>query len=233
MEPQIIDYYNETPHGINIIDKLNEEYSELQSKNNRYVAPIHIAKTFDECLKYDKILNEEFPEKIREILKDEEYGLLSIYNLDPFPFDIYSRLMHNSWIYICSNYDNSEKECFKDKIVNKLDNITKNKNRKWCEDRINLAFEICLSKYDTINDENSEEIIDDLIHHILNDEGNDHLPDFYIETIDFYTNEKYDIILNYPSLHSLNLYHCEKCEILCNHVDTEETSLLCIDCNYI
>ena len=53
MEPQIIDYYNETPHGINVIDKLNEEYSELQSKyesiksyNNRYIAPIHIAKNY-------------------------------------------------------------------------------------------------------------------------------------------------------------------------------------------
>ena len=32
MEPEIIDYYNETPHGINVIDKMNEELSELQEK---------------------------------------------------------------------------------------------------------------------------------------------------------------------------------------------------------
>ena len=32
MEPQIIDYYNETPHGINVIDKMNEELDELQKK---------------------------------------------------------------------------------------------------------------------------------------------------------------------------------------------------------
>ena len=58
MESQIIDYYNETPHGINVIDKLNEEYSELQSKydnikstTDRYIAPIHISKTFDEYKK--------------------------------------------------------------------------------------------------------------------------------------------------------------------------------------
>lgn len=32
MEPQIIDYYNEIPNGINVIDKMNEELSELQKK---------------------------------------------------------------------------------------------------------------------------------------------------------------------------------------------------------
>jgi len=32
MEPNIIDFYNETPHGVNVIDKLNEEYDELQKK---------------------------------------------------------------------------------------------------------------------------------------------------------------------------------------------------------
>lgn len=239
MEPQIIDYYNETPHGINVIDKLNEEYDQLQSKyeyikriTNRYISPIHITKTFDEYKNYEKILNKEFPEKIREILNHQGYGLLAIYNLDPYPGDVYHRIMHNSWIYICSKYDNSDKECFKGKIVNELDNITKNKNRKWCEDRINLALEICLSKYESINDDNSEEIIDDLIHHILNDEGCDYLPYFYQHEIDLHTNENYDIFLNYPVLHSLILYHCEKCEILCNHLDPEETSLLCVDCTY-
>lgn len=32
MEPNIIDFYNETPYGVNVIDKLNEEYDELQKK---------------------------------------------------------------------------------------------------------------------------------------------------------------------------------------------------------
>ena len=32
MEPQIIDYYNEMPSGINVIDKMNEELDELQKK---------------------------------------------------------------------------------------------------------------------------------------------------------------------------------------------------------
>jgi len=32
MEPQIIDYYHEMPHGIHVIDKMNEELSDLQKK---------------------------------------------------------------------------------------------------------------------------------------------------------------------------------------------------------
>tara|TARA_Y100001958_G_scaffold82661_1_gene55972 strand:- start:1187 stop:1909 length:723 start_codon:yes stop_codon:yes gene_type:complete len=240
MEPQIIDYYNEIPHGINVIDKLNEEYDQLQSKyeyiksiTDRYIAPIHIAKNYDEYKKYEKILDGT-PEKIREILNDKEYGLIAIYNLDPYPGSVYDRIMHNSWIYICSKYDNSYKEWCKDKIINELDNITKNKNRKWCEDRINIAFEICLSKYESINDENNEEIIDDLIHHILNDENNDYLPDFYQNIIDFYTNENIENGLELPfsSLYSLNCYHCEKCGILESYIE-EDITMRCQDCLYI
>ena len=32
MESQIIDYYNELPHMVNVIDKLNEEYAEAQTE---------------------------------------------------------------------------------------------------------------------------------------------------------------------------------------------------------
>ena len=32
MEPQIIDYYNEMPHGINVIAKMDEEYEEAMDK---------------------------------------------------------------------------------------------------------------------------------------------------------------------------------------------------------
>jgi len=222
MEPQIIDYYNETPHGINVIDKLNEEYSELQSKydtiksiTDRYIAPIHIAKTFDEYKKYEKILNEEFPEKIREILNDKEYGLLKILKIRGFSDCLYTRCLYTRFKFL----QNPEREFFIDKIVNELDNITKNKNRKWCEDRIDLALEICLSKYDTINDKNSEEIIDDLINHIVNDW--DDLTSFYIETIEFYTNENLDTQYmwahekwSFGSLSELHFYHCEKCKRL-------------------
>mgnify|MGYP001361765414 CR=1 FL=1 len=239
MEPQIIDYYNETPHGINVIDKLNEEYSELQSKydtiksyNNRYIAPIHIAKTFNEYKKYEKILNEEFPKKVRKILNEDEWGILAIYNIDPCPGNVYHKVKNNTLIYNRHEYKILDQEWFQDKLINELDNITKNKNRKWCEDRINLALEMCLSKYDIINKENNEKIIEDLIHHILND--NEYLSDFYIETIEFYTNENIDngLELDFNSLSCLNCYHCEKCGILESYIE-EEITMRCQDCLYI
>ena len=35
MEPNIIDYYNELPNSVNVIDKLNEEYSQLLEKYDK------------------------------------------------------------------------------------------------------------------------------------------------------------------------------------------------------
>ena len=35
MEPQLIDYYNDEPHGVNVIDKLNEEFEEATAKIKR------------------------------------------------------------------------------------------------------------------------------------------------------------------------------------------------------
>ena len=32
MEPQMVDYYNEMPHGVNVIEKMNEELAQLQEK---------------------------------------------------------------------------------------------------------------------------------------------------------------------------------------------------------
>lgn len=243
MEPQIIDYYNETPHGINVIDKLNEEYDQLQSKyeyiksiTDRYIAPIHIAKTYDEYKKYEKKLDEEFPKKVRGILNDKEYGILAIYNIDKYPAtNVYHTVNHNKLIY--NRHKDKildDEEWFQDKLINELDNITKNKNRKWCKDRIDLSIQICLSKYDIINQENNEEIIDDLIHHILNDENNDYLPDFYTKTIDFHTNENIDngLELDFDSLSCLNCYHCEKCGILESYIE-EGIPMRCQDCLYI
>ena len=38
MEPQLVDYYNEMPHGVHVIDKLNDEYEEsLENIDNYYL----------------------------------------------------------------------------------------------------------------------------------------------------------------------------------------------------
>lgn len=35
MEPQMIDHYNELPHSVNVIDKMNIELSEIQKENEK------------------------------------------------------------------------------------------------------------------------------------------------------------------------------------------------------
>ena len=42
MEPQLIDYYNEMPHGVNVIDKLEEEYEEAMAKIKQLEDTIYI-----------------------------------------------------------------------------------------------------------------------------------------------------------------------------------------------
>ena len=49
MEPQIIDYYNEIPHGINVIDKMNEELEELHKKYDA------LKEKYDELESRDKM----------------------------------------------------------------------------------------------------------------------------------------------------------------------------------
>ena len=35
MEPQLIDFYNDEPHGVNVIDKLNQEYEKLYAEKEK------------------------------------------------------------------------------------------------------------------------------------------------------------------------------------------------------
>ena len=93
MEPQLIDYYNEMPSGINVIDKMNEElavlqkkYDELENKHDEYVNT-HKKETF-------------LMPKIRINTIDE----LKIYaekiekSLPIFKKIIYDFLNHEGWI---------------------------------------------------------------------------------------------------------------------------------------
>ena len=87
MEPQLIDYYNETPHGINVIDKMNEELDELQKKYldlekkvNKFKTPFIHVETKEECKEYEDIISNQFKNKIKGFLYDEEIGLLSVMN---------------------------------------------------------------------------------------------------------------------------------------------------------
>ena len=59
MEPKIIDYYNEYPDIISVIDKLNEEAELLRKENVQLkLSILEISKKFDKELKEYKSINE-------------------------------------------------------------------------------------------------------------------------------------------------------------------------------
>ena len=78
MEPQIIDYYNDMPSGVHIIDKLNDEFNELQKVNDELkkevekykIVPLRIkVNTFDDFIKKGKTIKEFIP-KFKIIIYD-------------------------------------------------------------------------------------------------------------------------------------------------------------------
>lgn len=93
MEPQIIDYYNEIPNGINVIDKMNEELSELQKKYSD-LEKIHkeYKKThIEEIFLIPKIRVNSINELKERIKKIKE-------SIDIFHKIIYDFLKHEGWI---------------------------------------------------------------------------------------------------------------------------------------
>lgn len=91
MEHQIIDYYNELPSGINVIDKMNAELHDLQKKYNE------LEKKHDEYVKLHGTIH--MP-KIRINTIDElKTYAENIYNSVPiFKKIIYDFLNHEGWI---------------------------------------------------------------------------------------------------------------------------------------
>ena len=107
MEPYILDYYNEFPIGVNIIQNLNNEYNELEIKYNNL---------FSELKKYKK------PKIIYSSIN--EYELLkskSLQELKNFLIDLFEEEENINYIY---KYFECPK-IINDKLVNILKYILK------------------------------------------------------------------------------------------------------------
>ena len=238
MEPQLIDYYHEMPHGIHVIDKMNDEladlqnkygalekkYDELDKKINKFKAPYIVVDTVEEYKTYDNIICNHFEQKIRDFLRDDETGLFALIKMQTtsIPPDTLLdcfRCGKNEYLYV------KKMETCKDKIINELDDITNNKNKEWCELRIDIAFETCLKdkpalRYKSIAE---EDLIVDLIHHIYNDVSCDYLPTIYIDTCSEYSKCFSD---RENALYDLVSYKCKKCSTLAHGKE----NLLCWYC---
>tara|TARA_Y100000287_G_C14035765_1_gene263905 strand:- start:251 stop:634 length:384 start_codon:yes stop_codon:yes gene_type:complete len=118
MEPQIHDYYNEFPHSVNVIDKMNEELSEIQKENeklkeelekcemmNPYIPDFNITMITKEQINDYLELFDSIKEDISEylykykkegVIADEEYDLKELYDKSYDLVDIlFKRLNEN------------------------------------------------------------------------------------------------------------------------------------------
>ena len=92
-DPQLIDYYNTFPHGISVIDKMNEELEDLQMKYEQ------LEKEFNEYRKNHTIITYPMPKiKIDDFDQFKECGNRIYHSVPIFKKIIYDFLNHEGWI---------------------------------------------------------------------------------------------------------------------------------------
>lgn len=110
-EPAIIDYYNDLPNGVYVIDKLNEEYKKLEEKYNE------LEKKYNELKEEKDKINENHPEVYRKIELDkninlDEFNSIERNNYREIKQIIYDTLGRNPRLHMLVDYliDNLEDE---------------------------------------------------------------------------------------------------------------------------
>ena len=241
MEPQLVDYYNELPSGINVIDKMNEELAELQKENaelkkenkllDKYRQPYFKVNTVEEYNEFSESFN-RFKNNCRKILNDEDNGLIKVFEAGIHPI-----LQHRDMFirYIRGNHEleyKSYPEKFPnitDKLIEELNRATKNKNKEWCSYRVNTSLKEVLSHYtdEEVYTLDIDEIIDfivDAIDQFDFGDNNVGLPDDKHRT-ELWCNFKPEELWN--SVSYCVYYDCKKCGV----ESSWENSLLCVDCS--
>jgi hypothetical protein len=89
MEPQIIDYYNEIPSGVNVIEKMNEELAQVQKENDELKKKLDICKQREEPPEVIYKDQEEL-DRVKEEAYNEFYSYISNIN---FEYGIFPHLM--------------------------------------------------------------------------------------------------------------------------------------------
>ena len=132
-EPQITDYYNDEPHGVRIINNLNEEFDEVQKEMNKVKKRMTTYRSFYDKHKHLRMpsISQENLDMFEEFLKDKfvymddhaERGVLQdlCESVQDFPYgvdSVYHQDPHNHyhiyWISRKLNYltgNNNEKAC--------------------------------------------------------------------------------------------------------------------------
>lgn len=232
MEPQIVDYYNELPHAVNVIDKMNEELSETQNENE---------KLKRELEEFHKLMNRFNMPRIK-VDTVKEYHLFES-KLEEFQNFIEEELFGKNLLDIVNHYHNyglsddtmPDPGCIEDEagfiyeFINKLDELTNHVNREWCEYRILTAFEVFIK---TEGDVHNGEVVSlsNIIIGLNNNSDEEQLPKIYCELsnkfIPEWSNREENI-----NMMLIPYYKCEKCGKYDDYGETEiYGGLFCIDC---
>ena len=240
MEPQIKDYYNEFPDGINVIDKMNEELDEAQKeieelklnqktkeeKNfmKKFQMPRIKVDSFEEYKEKENKL-EEFNEYIKNIMIDDNFNTrYEKLELEFHNYGLSDDIHHGPGLV-------EDPDAIIYKIIDKLDDLTDNLNKEWCEKRILTSIETCINLKDAHCGYHHR-----LENIISEDEGWRYLPTVYFELSLMNTFKDEDHCDNQQILSLANIwyYDCEKCGKSSTYGDFEDVDnkLLCGDCNW-
>lgn len=202
MESQIVDFYNEFPHGINVIEKMNEEFSQLQKENEI------IKEKLNSLPKLDYMKNFQMPIIIHDNYKEYLTHIKCI--------DIISEF------YILDEDNaaglNMENEGIK-KIISALDILTMGKNPIWCEYRVKIALDLYNSFI--FQEEEGVCIFKNLVFGIDSDETGEYcdLPLTYRELSALHSPDDRDEYHNiYHSAH----FKCPNCERILNYIEMKD-----------
>jgi len=125
MEPQLVDYYNEMPHGVHVIEKLNEEFSILQQDKDELTK------------KYESLKEDILDLMLYDIEKNDKLRMLK---------EHFNKLPDN--VYLCKKCNELDHDAFNDEYdisTEYNDNIDE---IYWiyqrCRQVSNKPYEICI-----------------------------------------------------------------------------------------
>ena len=235
MEAQLVDFYNEMPTSVNVIDKMNEEYDELLVKIkqleeerdkykynhpllNRFKIPKIKVNSVEEYENYENKI-EIFVENIKNLMNGCD--------------DLYREL----WCGINGCGSESGLDLVNN-IIDELDALTNNMNKEWCKFRILHALELsgcsCCGVCDNID-------IDVIVNNIMMVDGEiGSCSEYYSlkglsECITKEWTCEDDGLQNF---YRLCYYNCENCGKqddygdIWNYDGSKSNKLLCIDCKH-
>ena len=162
MEPQIIDYYNEMPSGVNVIEKMNEELAQVQKENDELKKKLDIYKQREESNKKPIVIYKDLEEldRVKEEAYSEFYSYISNINFNELNPSFMTRPLPSS-----DSIENILNKLLKNKKINNWTWSTSNDILFYLETTIKSISEYGFLSSDLIYD-----IIKNYIDEIFNPE---------------------------------------------------------------